>query len=89
VTEILGAIVGLLAFASWLYATSHWVRALKHRRPDVSLSTLLLHGMKSFDPGNFEPTGHPHVRAMTRGFMAFFLCLFAGFGVVALAIATQ
>ena len=86
---VLGVLVGLAAFSSWVYAVWHWTRALRHRLSDVSLSTLVFNGLKSFDVANFEAAGHQHVRAMTRGFVAFFLSVLAGAGIVALQVALR
>jgi hypothetical protein len=85
---IVVAAIGGAAALSWLYTVFHWIRALGHRKPEIGLSTLLLNGMKSFDADNFTEAGQVHVRAMVRGFMVFFACIFAGiaFGVLMAAV---
>jgi hypothetical protein len=87
--NILAAVVGVGAILSWLYVFVHWLKALGHRRPDISISSMLVNGMKAFDGNNFTEAGQAHVRAMTRGFIAFFLCLFLGIAVAALKISQQ
>jgi hypothetical protein len=87
--NVLGAVVGIGALLSWLYAVYHWFKALGHRRPDIALSAMLLHGMKAFDGANFTEQGQPHVRGFIRGFGAFFVCILAGMGVVFIKIAEQ
>jgi hypothetical protein len=86
---ILAALLFWGALLSWLYTLLHWVRALGHRRPDVSLAKLLVNGMASFDEGNFTEAGHVHVRSFRRGFVAFFCCVLLGVVVVVANLARR
>lgn len=84
---VVGFCAGVAGLA-WLYAVVHWVRALRLRRPDVSLGTLLANGIKSFDERNFLPEGQVHQRAFMRGLLIFFVALFCGAGGAVLRAAT-
>jgi hypothetical protein len=86
---ILLALLASLALLAWLHTVFHWVRAMRHRRPEVSLGRLLLNGMAAFDESNFSEAGQPHVRAMRRGFVAFFACILLAVVVVAVSLAQR
>ena len=60
-----------------------------HLKPGISVSTMLLNGIKSFDPDNFTEEGRPYVRSFVRGAMGFFLCALAAFAVAALTVLKQ
>lgn len=71
-------LIGLVASGAglaWLYMVYHWLKALGHRKPDVSLGKLLVSGLAAFDEGNFLESGHRHVRGLTRGMLAFFAAI--------------
>jgi hypothetical protein len=69
------AAVGLLGVLAWGYAAVQYVGLLRHRRADVTLSSLLVGGMKAFDPRWFTGEGVAYQRRFGRAFAAFFACL--------------
>jgi len=75
------AVFGALAFVAWLVAAVSWVLALGHRAEGVSLGTLLMNGIKAFDPASFTEAGQVHQRRFVRAFGAFFLFVFLAAGV--------
>jgi len=84
--EILTPVIGILAFASWLFALVSWVLAVANRRPEVPLTRLLFRGYAAFDSSNFTEKGQKHQRRFFIGFACFFLLVFVTIGV---GIATQ
>lgn len=70
----------LLAGLAWLSAIVHWGMAVAHRKPEISLSSMLFAGMKSFDPNNFTAQGQTYQRRFLASFAVFFLALFLGVG---------
>jgi len=83
------ALLGSGALLSWFYALYHWVSALGHRKPHISLSTLFFHGILAFDGANFTEAGQAHVRGLKRGFVAFFVFVLAGMGAGAALVALR
>ena len=75
VRSILLGAVGSAAFSAWLYSAYHWLQSINHRADGVSLGKLLVNGIAALDEGNFKESGHPHVRGLKRGMVAFFVCV--------------
>jgi hypothetical protein len=72
-----GVLLGAGAFGCWLFAVFHWIKAVRRRRPEISLSALLTQGFKSFDPSSFTPEGAHHQKQFVRGtllFVGFIVC---------------
>jgi hypothetical protein len=81
---VLGALVGLLALACWVSAFVHWVLLLGHRRPEISLATLLFVGFKSYDSSNFLPSGLALHRRFIYSIVGFALAVVGGIGLAIL-----
>jgi hypothetical protein len=76
--QILIALPFVLAVGFWFFAVVSWLGAVRHRKPEVSISTLIFAGHKAFDPNNFTPEGRAHQRRMLIGFGGFFASVFLG-----------
>jgi hypothetical protein len=77
-------LVSMTCVSVWAYCAFNFMRMLGHRRADVPLSSLLLSGMKAFEPQYFSTEGHVYQRRFKRGFVAFFACVFVGAVTVAI-----
>lgn len=69
---VVAVLLGAGAFGCWLFAVVHWIKAVRRRRPEISLSALLTQGFKSFDPASFTPEGGHHQKKFLRGMLLFF-----------------
>jgi hypothetical protein len=78
--QIAATVVGVIAFAAWLFAVVSWIRALSYRAEGVSLGTLLFHVMKIFVKRSFTPEGQRHQKRFLIGFAVFFACVFVVLG---------
>lgn len=75
---ILIALPFVIAVGFWFFAVVSWIGAVRHRKPEISISTLIFAGYKAFDPNNFTPEGQTHQRRMLIGFGGFFASVFVG-----------
>jgi hypothetical protein len=73
-----GVVVFLVAGIAWLVALVSWVLAVRNRKPDVSLASLLFSGLRAFDATNFTEAGRPHQRRFVIAFASFFAAVIAG-----------
>ena len=73
--SILIGVVAAGAGSAWLYMVYHWLKAIGHRKENVTLGKLLVSGLAAFDVGNFKESGHRHVRGLTHGMLAFFAAI--------------
>jgi hypothetical protein len=85
--EIVAGIIGACAGIAWLVAVVSWIMALNHRADEVTLGSLLINGIKAFDPASFDEKGRVHQKRFVRAFGAFFLFLFLAVGVGVLSSA--
>ena len=76
--SILAAVIAVVAGGAWLVALVSWVLAVKHRKPEISLSSLLFSGLRAFDPANFTEAGRAHQRRFLVAFVVFFVTALAG-----------
>jgi len=74
-----------LAGMAWLVAFASWVLAIKHRKPEITLGSLLASGLRAFDPSNFTDAGRAHQRRFLAAFAVFFAAIAAGVLASALA----
>ncbi len=86
---VLGAVIGVFAAGCWGSAVVHWVWMLGHRRPEISLATLLFFGFKAYDSSNFLPSGLAIHRRFIYSVVGFALAVLAGIGVSILMSATS
>jgi hypothetical protein len=56
----------------WLAAVVSWLRMLGNTSGRMSVPSMLLHGMASFDPANFNERGQRLQRLFLRCFAGFF-----------------
>jgi hypothetical protein len=77
VAGAVAAVFGGLAFLCWASAFVHWVWVLGHRRPEISLATMLFFGFKSYDSSNFLPSGQKIHRRFLYSIGGFALCVVA------------
>ena len=87
--KALVVVFGTTLFVCWLWAAYNWIRSLGHLKPGISVSTMLLNGIKAFDADNFTEEGRPYVRSFVRGAMGSFLCVLAAFAVAAVTLVKQ
>ena len=82
---VVAAGIGVLAAGCWVVALVSWIQLFGHRREGVSAGKLVFSGLAAFDPGNFRESARPVQRRLTRAFIGFFVCVFAGVAWAAIA----
>jgi hypothetical protein len=75
---VVGVVIGVVAALCWVSAVVHWIWMLGHRRPEISLATLLFAGYKSYDATNFLPSGQKIHRRFLYSIGGFFLAIVIG-----------
>lgn len=68
---------GLCAVASWLLTFVSGIRMFGMLSGRLSAGAMLFRGMEWFNAANFKPEAAPIRQMFIRGFIGFFVCVFA------------